>query len=112
MCVCLCVLDVCVKFKGLLVGANKGRHWGWACNGVHACTKCSRGGPGRRPARLRDTLIQQFLSEPKQSCFTHKDRQYTDNEHNGNRQAACGGFTSLGSAQDGPMVHTWLVIYG
>lgn len=110
VCVSVCVGCVC-EVQGSVSRCRQGQALGMG-NGVHACTKCSRGGPGRRPARLRDTLIQQFLSEPKQSCFTHKDRQYTDNEHNGNRQAACGGFTSLGSAQDGPMVHTWLVIYG
>lgn len=33
---CVCVLDVCVKFKGLLVGADKGRHWGWVTVSMHA----------------------------------------------------------------------------
>ena len=49
VCVCVCV-GMCVKFKGLLVGANskkklrQGQALGWACKCVHARTQCSGGG--------------------------------------------------------------------
>ena len=103
---------VCVKFKGVLVGAHSktqtraGTGGGRVTASMHAEEEQRRstggaeeelGGGGSRSTEGHAHSTR-FLCEPKQSCFTHTDRQHTDNTVNScltGKQAGC-EFSSIG----------------
>lgn len=85
-CLCVCTCWMCVRFKGLLVGANsKTQTRAGTGMGVSLCPCMHKVQQKRNLEASRSSeghaQSTKFLSEPKQSCFTQRDRQYTDNEH-------------------------------
>lgn len=106
ICVCVCVCWTRVKFKGLLEGctlydSDKARHCD-GCVRVHA--RAAEEGLGRVPLVWGTRSFDKVLfnsSEPKQSCFTHRDRQHIDKGQTVSREERGGAEFTSDSAQTG-----------